>query len=398
MSLEVLLGALLLSVVLVHSNEHPFMVVKSLAANQSFRQFVEESFYDEDEEEHFGDEREMLSPLRRNDVVDERIELNIPDVTKSPLLPTLCNPPSREHSSDQISSSLKLLKTGTTIAGCVTENGTCVVLAADTRATSGSIVVDKRCEKVHQIAANVWCCGAGTSGDIDALVRRVRYSFLLRGVLDDSIGNVQIRNDFDLGYSEGGQVFPPTRVSAVCQFIVDELYESKGAIGANLVLGGFEISTGKAVLAAIHPHGSIDYVPYTALGSGGLAAMSVLELGYKKDLSLQQAIDLVTKAIKSGINNDLGSGSQIDLCIINKTGVKYRPAVVREETLPVTKNDIDTEQNLYKRHSMEAEEQRGGVSGFGSLPYTINSRRKILSSEDSIQEEKREYLAGLLQL
>lgn len=40
-----------------------------------------------------------------------------------------------------------------------------VVLGADTRSTSGSTVADKNCEKIHYIAPNVYCCGAGTAAD-----------------------------------------------------------------------------------------------------------------------------------------------------------------------------------------------------------------------------------------
>ena len=50
-------------------------------------------------------------------------------------------------------------KTGTTIVGILYKDG--VVLGADTRATGGSEVVDKNCEKIHYIAPNIWCCGAG---------------------------------------------------------------------------------------------------------------------------------------------------------------------------------------------------------------------------------------------
>ncbi len=56
-------------------------------------------------------------------------------------------------------------KTGTTIVGLVYKDG--VVLGADTRATEGSIVCDKNCEKIHYIARRVWCCGAGTSADTE---------------------------------------------------------------------------------------------------------------------------------------------------------------------------------------------------------------------------------------
>lgn len=47
----------------------------------------------------------------------------------------------------------KAVKTGTTIAGLVYEDG--VILGADTRATEGMIVADKNCEKIHYIAPNI---------------------------------------------------------------------------------------------------------------------------------------------------------------------------------------------------------------------------------------------------
>jgi len=42
-----------------------------------------------------------------------------------------------------------------------------VVLGADTRATEDTIVCDKNCEKIHYIAPNIYCCGAGTSADTE---------------------------------------------------------------------------------------------------------------------------------------------------------------------------------------------------------------------------------------
>jgi hypothetical protein len=81
----------------------------------------------------------------------------------------------------------KYLKTGTTIVGVQTRGS--IILAADTRATEGTVVADTRCEKVHQLSRNVWCCGAGTSADLDALTRKVRYTFLLKGVVKNSVGN-----------------------------------------------------------------------------------------------------------------------------------------------------------------------------------------------------------------
>lgn len=45
-------------------------------------------------------------------------------------------------------------------------------MAADTRATGGSMVGDKNCEKVHYLAPNVYVCGAGTAADCDHVTGR----------------------------------------------------------------------------------------------------------------------------------------------------------------------------------------------------------------------------------
>ena len=47
----------------------------------------------------------------------------------------------------------KTQKTGTTLAGCTFEGG--VVMGADTRATSGDTIAEKRCFKVHRITVSL---------------------------------------------------------------------------------------------------------------------------------------------------------------------------------------------------------------------------------------------------
>ena len=41
------------------------------------------------------------------------------------------------------------------------------MLGADTRSTSDTTVADKNCEKIHFIAPNIYCCGAGTAADTE---------------------------------------------------------------------------------------------------------------------------------------------------------------------------------------------------------------------------------------
>ena len=49
-----------------------------------------------------------------------------------------------------------------------------VVLGADTRSTAGTTVADKNCEKIHYMAPNVRCCGAGTAADCDHVTEMIR--------------------------------------------------------------------------------------------------------------------------------------------------------------------------------------------------------------------------------
>merc|ERR1712203_655833 len=69
-------------------------------------------------------------------------------------------------------------------------------------------------------------------------------------------------------------------------------------------------------LYEIAAHGSTSKLPFAAMGSGTLPAMSVLEGGWKKDLEEADAKQLVRNAIAAGIFNDMGSGSNVDLVVI----------------------------------------------------------------------------------
>jgi proteasome beta subunit len=61
---------------------------------------------------------------------------------------------------------------------------------------------------------------------------------------------------------------------------------------------------------------------YTVVGSGTEIAMGVVEEGYKDNMNLQEARDLVTRAMKSAISRDIMSGDGIDFLIITKQGIQ----------------------------------------------------------------------------
>ena len=104
------------------------------------------------------------------------------------------------------------------------------------------------------------------------------------------------------------------RVVTVMTMLKQHLFRYQGYIGAYLVVAGVD-PTG-AHLFTVHAHGSTDKLPYVTMGSGSMAAMSVFETQWKPNLTRDDAVKLTSDAILAGIFNDLGSGSNVDVCVI----------------------------------------------------------------------------------
>ena len=298
-----------------------------------------------------------------------------------------------QHSQAPDGQQLKTRSTGTTITALLAENNTVLILAADTRATDGSIVADKQCEKLHSLARNVWCAGAGTSADVDAMVRHVKFRFWNRRLDDYQSGNIPYVLDSTI--SKEDRDVPFASVTAILHYLRSKLQQSRGALGVNLLVGGYDFSSQQALLAAVHPHGSIDVVTYAALGSGGLAATGVLESQYpiigNGRCTVAQGIRLAVEAVKAGIENDLGSGSQVDVCVISREGVLYRRAVLEEESLP-WKSARETSQPVTSKGG------GNGVNGFGNVKFAIKSKRVISEGFSIYEKRKREWLDEVLHL
>uniref|UniRef100_A0A2K6G3G7 Proteasome beta subunit C-terminal domain-containing protein n=1 Tax=Propithecus coquereli TaxID=379532 RepID=A0A2K6G3G7_PROCO len=170
----------------------------------------------------------------------------------------------------------KARKTGTTIAREVYKDG--IVLGADTRATEVMVVADKNRSKIYFISPNIYCCGAGTAADTDMTTQLLSSNLELHSL-------------------------------------------STGYTGAALVLVGIDV-TGPHVYS-IYPHRSTDKLPYVTVGSGSLAAMAVFEDKFRPDMEEKEAKKLASEAIATGIFNDLGFGSNIDLCVISKSKLDF---------------------------------------------------------------------------
>jgi len=245
-------------------------------------------------------------------------------------------------------------KTGTTIVGMVYKGG--VVLGADTRATAGSEVAEKNCEKIHYLAPNIYCCGAGTAADTEMITQLMASQLELLRMNTHS----------------------QSRVVTACTLLKRRLFRHQGQISAALVLGGVDAVGGPAVYQ-IAPHGSTAKLNYTTMGSGSLAAMAVFESDWKEDMTEQEAVTLVQRAIGAGIFNDLGSGSNCDVCVLRVDGTKdYRRNDVKPNEIAPLRAKI--------KHSSLLTMQPGLTPTLGA-PFVLAHPAKVsLADVDVVME------------
>jgi proteasome beta subunit len=192
-----------------------------------------------------------------------------------------------------------LLKTGTTTVAIVCKDG--VVLAADRRATAG-YVANKRVVKIATIAPSMAMTFAGTVSDIQLLTKVIQAEIRLK---DLYVGRI-------------------ARTKEVANLLSGMLYQNirKYFPGvAAFILGGYDHRGGSAW--ELSPDGAMmEIVDYGTTGSGSLFALGVLETLYKKNMTIDQGIDLVNKAINASIQRDIYSGNGITIVTVTKDGVK----------------------------------------------------------------------------
>lgn len=209
--------------------------------------------------------------------------------------------------------SLPKTSTGTTIVGLCCREG--VVLGSDTRSTGGTVVMDKNVLKIHYISPSIRCCAAGTSADCEFLSNEARRIVALAEIDSQLAGESQNLRIVHLA------------VDSIMSSLSKKI-ERRGCYpSAVFIVGG--IDAFGAQLYQIEADGTPQRLPYATLGSGSLDALSILEHecrqlpmdanGLYLNISMEDGVNIVRKAVQAGILNDLGSGSHVDLCCIENS-------------------------------------------------------------------------------
>lgn len=111
------------------------------------------------------------------------------------------------------------------------------------------------------------------------------------------------------------------RVQMAATRLCSHAFKHGGHIGTHLIVGGVDVKGPQ--LIECQNDGNMYSNPYHTTGSGSLAAMAILETYYKDNMTKEEAIKLCVTAIEGGVYHDLGSGSNVDVCVIMRGKVEY---------------------------------------------------------------------------
>jgi proteasome beta subunit len=188
---------------------------------------------------------------------------------------------------------------GATTIGLVFKGG--VILASEKRVTYGSMIMSKKGKKVFKISEQVGVACAGLVSDMQILAREVKaqaklYTYDLKRPMPAKAAAKLMSN----------VLFNRRMIPLITQTIVGGM---DGDFPAIYVLD---------VLGSLLPD------DYAAVGSGAQMATGVLEQGFKNNMIMKEAQELVLKAMKSAIQRDVMSGNGIDLLIITKDRIQEK--------------------------------------------------------------------------
>jgi proteasome beta subunit len=194
------------------------------------------------------------------------------------------------------------IKKGTTTVGLVCKEG--IVLAADRRATAGTLIVDKKAQKVHVINDNIAVTLAGAVADAQLMIKLLKAETKLKSLRTNRTPTIKETSNM-----LGGLLYSNVRKYSVIPGIT------------HFLLGGFDHKG--THLYDLFPDGSVTEISdFTASGSGSVIAYGVLETQHKKDMGIDDAIQLAIKAVNAALQRDSASGNGIDVVKVTATSVE----------------------------------------------------------------------------
>src|SRR5919107_1331148 len=191
------------------------------------------------------------------------------------------------------------IKKGTTTCALSCSDG--VVLAADTRASAGMFIADRRVMKIQKVDNHLGMTIAGGVADAQNLVDTMRYNANL----------YRISNK---------RIIPVGSAASLCSNIL--FNQRYFPYYVQLIMAGFDYREKTGKIYNIDLFGSITTEKFISTGSGSPVAYGYLESEYKDGIGVDEAYKIAIQSIAAAIRRNAGTGDGINAVIINHNGYK----------------------------------------------------------------------------
>lgn len=189
----------------------------------------------------------------------------------------------------------------TTIAAASFSGG--VILAADSRTSSGSYVANKVQDKISRLADNVYLCRSGSASDTQAVVSYVRNFIQQQSVQEGQPGYM------DVG-----------RAATVAMHVA---YNNKDRLSAGMIIAGWDERDGGSVYA-LPLGGTLLRCPFTIGGSGSAYIYGWCDDAFRDGMDQRECEAFCARAVSLAMARDGSSGGVIRMVIVTKDGIERK--------------------------------------------------------------------------
>jgi len=188
------------------------------------------------------------------------------------------------------------VSTGTTIMAVKYDGG--VILGADSRTSTGSYIANRVSDKLTAVHDRIYCCRSGSAADTQAVSDYARHSLEQHSLQLERMPKVKTA---------------ATIFRSLC-------YHNKNALMAGIIVAGWDEVKGGQVFT-IPIGGTLVEQEFAIGGSGSTYIYGHTDAAFKPNMTKEECIEFVKKAISHAMARDGSSGGVIRLVSIDKDGV-----------------------------------------------------------------------------
>lgn len=174
-----------------------------------------------------------------------------------------------------------------------------VVLAADTRTTTGVFVANRATDKLTPLHDKIYCCRSGSAADTQALADIVRSQLESHAVQIERAPSV---------------LTAATLFQGLC-------YQYKEQLLAGIIVAGYDEIRG-GVVYNIPLGGALVEADYAVGGSGSTYLYGFLDSNYRKGMSEEECVKFARHCVSLALYRDGASGGNVRTLVIKADGIR----------------------------------------------------------------------------